>query len=139
MEIDHLGIAVQSLTEALGFYRDVLGLEETGTEHVAAEQVMVAMLPLSTRPESPRVELLEPTEPDSTVARFLAKRGPGLHHVALRVDDLQAAVERMRTAGARVLNEPRQGAGGQTYVFVHPASTHGVLLELIQGSTAKER
>src|SRR3954447_12999216 len=108
MEIDHLGIAVESLQEALGFYRDVLGLEDAGIEHIAAEQVTVAMLPLSARPQSPRVELLQPSENGSTVARFLEKRGPGLHHVALRVDNLQATVDRMKTAGARILNEPRQ-------------------------------
>ena len=72
--------------------------------------------------------------PDSTIARYLEKRGPGLHHVALRVPDLNAAVERLRASGARLLNEPRQGAGGHFYVFVHPASTGGVLLELIQES-----
>jgi methylmalonyl-CoA epimerase len=79
-----------------------------------------------------RIELLEPTEADSVVGRFLEKRGEGLHHVALRVPDLKAAVERLRASGARLLNEPRTGAGGHLYVFVHPASTGGVLLELIQ-------
>jgi len=88
----------------------------------------VAMLPAA---ES-RIELLEPSDSESPIAKFLAKRGPGLHHVALRVPDLRAAVERLRNAGARLLNEPRAGAGGHLYVFVHPASTGGVLLELIQ-------
>ena len=86
------------------------------------------MLPL----EGSRIELLEPLTPDSVIGRFLAKRGPGLHHVAFRVPDLAAAVERLKAAGARVLNEPRTGAGGHLYVFVHPASTGGVLIELIQ-------
>jgi methylmalonyl-CoA epimerase len=80
----------------------------------------------------PRIELLEPVDPDSVIGRFLAKRGEGLHHVALRVPDLYAAVERLRTAGARLLNEPQTGAGGHRYVFVHPSSTGGVLLELIE-------
>jgi methylmalonyl-CoA epimerase len=79
-----------------------------------------------------RIELLEPASPDSSIAKYLEKRGPGLHHVALRVPDLNAAVERLRASGARLLNEPRQGAGGHRYVFIHPASTGGVLLELVQ-------
>ena len=82
-----------------------------------------------------RLELLAPTAPDSPIAKFLEKRGPGLHHVALRVGDLNAAVCRLKANGARLLNEPRTGAGGHIYVFVHPASTGGVLLELIQEST----
>jgi methylmalonyl-CoA epimerase len=98
---------------------------------VAAEKVKVAMLPAG---ES-RIELLEPCAADSPIAKFLEKRGPGLHHVALRVPDLAAAVERLRSAGAKLLNEPRAGAGGHLYVFVHPASTGGVLLELIQESS----
>ncbi len=79
-----------------------------------------------------RIELLEPSDPESTIAKFLNKRGPGLHHIALRVDDLAASVERLKAGGARLLNEPAKGAGGHTYVFVHPASAGGVLLELIQ-------
>jgi methylmalonyl-CoA epimerase len=86
------------------------------------------MLPLG----GSRIELLEASDPDSVIARFIEKRGEGLHHVALKVPDLNAAVERLRAHGARLLNEPRQGAGGHTYVFVHPSSTGGVLLELIQ-------
>jgi len=84
----------------------------------------------------PRLELLEPTEADSVIGRFLEKRGEGLHHVALRVPDLAAAVERLKAGGARFLNEPRRGAGGHEYVFVHPGSTGGVLLELIQDAEA---
>ena len=127
-KIDHLGIAVRSLAEALRFYQDQLGLAATPRETVAQEKVNVAMLPL----EGSRIELLEPTEPDSPVGKFLAKRGEGLHHVALQVPDLNAAVEKLRASGARLLNEPRAGAGGHLYVFVHPASAGGVLLELIQ-------
>ncbi len=127
-KIDHLGIAVKSLDAALRFYEGLLGLGAAARETVATEKVKVAMLPVG----GPRIELLEPTEPDSAVGRFLEKRGEGLHHVALRVPDLAAAVERLKAAGARLINEPRRGAGGHTYVFVHPASTGGVLLELIQ-------
>jgi methylmalonyl-CoA epimerase len=126
--IDHLGIAVHSLDAALKFYEEVLGIGAVQRETVAAEKVNVAMLPVG----GPRLELLEPTEPESAIGRFLEKRGEGLHHVALLVPDLTAAVERLKTAGARLINEPRRGAGGHLYVFVHPASTGGVLLELIQ-------
>jgi LAO/AO transport system kinase len=129
ISIDHLGIVVKSLQEALGFYES-LGLHAASRENVAAEKVLVAMLPAG---ES-RLELLEPSAPDSPIAKFLEKRGPGLHHVALRVPDLNAAVERLRASGARLLNEPRTGAGGHLYVFIHPASTGGVLMELIQES-----
>jgi LAO/AO transport system kinase len=128
MAIDHLGIAVESIERALAFYRDRLGLAVARNETVEAERVRVAMLPLG---ES-RIELLEPVTPDSPIGRFLEKRGPGLHHVTLAVADLSAAVERLRAGGARLLNEPRRGAGGHLYVFVHPASTGGVLLELVE-------
>jgi LAO/AO transport system kinase len=126
--IDHLGIAVKSIEQALGFYERQLGLKVALRETVGQEKVNVAMLPL----EGSRIELLEPTEAESPVGKFLAKHGEGLHHVALKVPDLNAAVERLRAAGAKLLNEPRAGAGGHLYVFVHPASTGGVLLELIQ-------
>ncbi|HUA84773.1 MAG TPA: methylmalonyl-CoA epimerase [Bryobacteraceae bacterium] len=126
--IDHLGIAVRSLDEALKFYRDQLGLDVSLRETVEHEKVKVAMLPLG----EPRIELLEPTQIDSVIGTFLEKRGEGLHHVAIRVPDLNASVERLKSAGARLLNEPRTGAGGHLYVFVHPSSTSGVLLELIQ-------
>ena len=125
--IDHLGIAVKNLNEAVSFYESI-GLEVNHRETVEQEKVHVAMLPAG----DSRIELLEPSSPDSAVAKFLEKRGPGLHHVAVRVPDLLAAVERLRASGARLLNEPRAGAGGHLYVFVHPASTGGVLLELIQ-------
>lgn len=126
--IDHLGIAVRSIERALEFYRDHLGLDVSLRETVAQEKVNVAMLPLG----EPRIELLEPTDPDSVIGKFLEKRGEGLHHVAVRVPDLAASVDRLRAAGAKLLNEPRKGAGGHLYVFVHPSSTGGVLIELIQ-------
>ncbi|HXI38909.1 MAG TPA: methylmalonyl Co-A mutase-associated GTPase MeaB [Bryobacteraceae bacterium] len=126
--IDHLGIAVQSIEAALGFYQGQLGMQLASRETVPHEKVNVAMLPVG----GPRIELLEPTDPDSVVARFLAKRGEGLHHVALRVPDLAVTVARLHAAGARLLNNPQIGAGGHRYVFVHPASTGGVLLELIE-------
>jgi methylmalonyl-CoA epimerase len=128
MKIDHLGIAVKSLDESLMFYRDQLGLDVSLRETVEKENVNVAMLPLG----EPRIELLEPTQPDSVIGKFIEKRGEGLHHIAVRVPDLNASVEKLRASGARLLNEPRAGAGGHLYVFVHPSSTGGVLLELIQ-------
>ena len=127
-KIDHLGIAVRSLDEALAFYTQQLGFDISLRETVAAEKVRVAMLPAG----GPRVELLEATAADSAIAKFIEKRGEGLHHVAFKVANLAEAVERLRASGARLLNEPRIGAGGHQYVFVHPASAGGVLMELIQ-------
>ena len=126
--IDHVGIAVRSLAEALPFYESQLGMVVSSRETVEHEKVHVAMLPAG----DSRIELLEPLNADSTIAKFLEKRGPGLHHVALRVPDLAAVVARLEKAGVRLLGAPRQGAGGHTYVFVHPAGTGGVLWELIQ-------
>jgi GTPase len=127
--IDHLGIAVSSIDAALPLYES-LGLAGAHRETVAREKVHVAML----RAGDSRIELLEASAPDSPIAKFVEKRGPGLHHVALRVPDLAAVVQRLKASGARLLNEPRPGAGGHLYVFVHPASTGGILLELIQES-----
>jgi LAO/AO transport system kinase len=126
--IDHLGIAVRSLTDALPFYESWLGLTVASRETVEHEKVKVAMIPAG---ES-RIELLEPLDAGSTIAKFLDKRGPGLHHVALRVPDLQGTIRRLESAGVRLLGAPQRGAGGHLYVFVHPASTGGVLWELIQ-------
>jgi methylmalonyl-CoA epimerase len=127
-KIDHLGIAVRSLDAALAFYEKQLGFSAGHRETVEQEKVTVAMLPAG---ES-RIELLEATEPDSVIAKFIDKRGEGLHHVAIKVPDLASAVARLKSGGARLLNEPQRGAGGHLYVFVHPSSTGGVLLELIQ-------
>jgi methylmalonyl-CoA epimerase len=128
MRIDHLGIAVSSIEKTLTFYEQQLGLTVSLRETVEHEKVNVAMLPTG----DSRIELLEPTGPDSVIARFIEKRGEGLHHVALKVADLDSAVKRLKTSGAKLLNDPRPGAGGHLYVFVHPSSTGGVLLELIQ-------
>jgi len=126
--IDHLGIAVRSIDAALAFYEEQLGFAAGARETVDREKVNVVMLPAG----GPRIELLEATGPDSVIAKFIDKRGEGLHHVALKVPDLAATVGRLKARGARLLNEPRAGAGGHLYVFVHPSSTGGVLLELIQ-------
>jgi methylmalonyl-CoA epimerase len=122
-----LGIAVHSLDQSLPFYQG-LGLQTPTRETVPQEKVNVAMLATG---ES-RIELLEATGPDSVIAKFIDKRGEGVHHVAIRVPDLTATAAHLRANGARVMNEPRQGAGGHLYVFIHPSSTGGVLLELIQ-------
>ena len=127
-EIDHLGIAVKSLAQAKTFYQN-LGMQVMPEETVAQEKVRLAMVPLG---ES-RIELLEPLSDDSPIAYFLAKRGEGLHHVSLRVDNLQSTVESLKKSGVRLINEQIQvGAGGHLYVFVHPASAGGVLLELCE-------
>ncbi|HEX4321616.1 MAG TPA: methylmalonyl Co-A mutase-associated GTPase MeaB [Acidobacteriaceae bacterium] len=126
--LDHLGIAVRSIADSLRLY-EALGAVVSGVEEVAHERVRVAMIAMG---ES-RIELLEATEADSAVGRFVAKRGEGLHHVALRVPDLTAAVERMKEMGVRLVSETIQvGAGGHRYVFVHPQSANGVLLELVE-------
>ncbi len=127
-QIDHLGIAVKSLSEAKKFY-EKLGLQVMPEETVETEKVRVAMVPVG---ES-RIELLEPTSPESAIARFLAKRGEGLHHVALYVTDLVGTVERLKADGTRLISdEIKIGAGGHMYVFVHPSSAGGVLLELVE-------
>jgi methylmalonyl-CoA epimerase len=127
--IDHLGIAVKSLTAAKAIY-EKLGLTVSPEETVEHEQVRVVMVPVG---ES-RLELLEATSEDSTIAEFIAKRGEGLHHVCLRVPDLATAVARLKKDGVRLVSdEIKSGAGGHKYVFVHPASAGGVLLELVEG------
>jgi LAO/AO transport system kinase len=126
--IDHLGIAVRSLDEALPFYIEHLALSVLGRETVEHEKVKVAMLPAG----DSRIELLEALDPTSTIAKFIEKRGPGLHHIAMRVPDLNAIVQRLESGGITLLGKPRRGAGGHLYVFVHPANAGGVLWELIQ-------
>lgn len=129
MKIEHIGIATRGLDEALEFWRGALGLELEATEEVAEQRVRVAMLPIG---ES-HVELLEPTDADSPVAKFLEKRGPGIHHIAVHVDDILATLESLKKRGMRLIDEkPRIGAGGCLVAFVHPSSAQGVLLELVQ-------
>jgi methylmalonyl-CoA/ethylmalonyl-CoA epimerase len=126
--IDHLGIAVKSIAAARGLYES-LGMRVISEETVPHEQVKVAMIPVG---ES-RIELLEATASDSPVGRFIAKRGEGIHHIALQVPDLSAAVEHLKKQGTRLISdEIKVGAGGHLYVFIHPASTGGVLIELCE-------
>ena len=130
--IDHLGIAVHAIAEARGLYES-LGFRVVHEETVAHEQVRTAMIPAG---ES-RIELLEPTEADSPVGRFLAKHGPGLHHIAVRVENISEAMETLKAQGARLVSEDIQtGAGGHLYFFVHPSSADGVLMEICQDAVA---
>jgi methylmalonyl-CoA/ethylmalonyl-CoA epimerase len=129
MKIDHLGIAVSSISNAVAFYRDALGLELSGTETVEDQGVRVALLAVG---ES-RIELLEPVSEETPVGRFLAKRGEGLHHICYEVDDLQSKLDELKLRGTRVLEGyPRRGAEGKLVAFLHPASAHGVLVELVE-------
>jgi methylmalonyl-CoA/ethylmalonyl-CoA epimerase len=127
--LDHIGIAVKDLSAALAFYRDALGLEVEPAEEVASQAVRAHFVPVG---ES-KLELLEATAPDSPIAKYIEKRGPGIHHITLRVDDIHAALAELRARGARLVdNEPRRGAEGALVAFIHPSSAHGVLVELKQ-------
>jgi len=129
MKIDHIGIATGGIAEVANFYREALGLKVEEIEEVAEQKVRVAMLPIG---ES-RIELLEPTTDDSPISKFLAKRGPGIHHVAIQVENIRESLRKMKEEGARLIDEePRKGAGGCLVAFVHPSSTGGVLVELVE-------
>jgi methylmalonyl-CoA/ethylmalonyl-CoA epimerase len=129
MKIDHLGIATKSIDEALKFWQDSLGLENVHTEIVTEQKVRVAMLPIG----ETKIELLEPTSEDSTVAKFIEKRGQGIHHIAIEVENIEVSLAKLKENGAKLIDEtPRIGAEGCLIAFVHPQSTNGVLLELIQ-------
>ena len=127
--IDHIGIAVKSIDDALKFWETGLGIKCTGVEEVAEQKVKTAFLPL----KDSEVELLEPTGDDSPVAKFIEKKGEGIHHLAIRVDDLEKALAELKEQGVRLIDErPRKGAGGAMIAFIHPSATGGVLLELSQ-------
>jgi methylmalonyl-CoA epimerase len=127
--LDHIGIAVKDLGAALAFYRDALGLEIEAPEDVASQRVRAHFIPVG----DSKLELLEPTSPESTIAKYVEKRGPGLHHITLRVDDIAAAMAQLKARGARLIDEqPRPGAEGALIAFVHPTAAHGVLVELKQ-------
>jgi methylmalonyl-CoA/ethylmalonyl-CoA epimerase len=127
--LDHIGIAVADLDAALRFYRDALGLDVEAPEEVASQRVRAHFIPAG----DTALELLEATTPDSPIAKYLEKRGPGLHHITLRVEDIDAAIAQLKARGVRLIDErPREGAHGSRVAFIHPASTHGVLVELKQ-------
>jgi methylmalonyl-CoA epimerase len=129
--IDHVAVVVASLDAALAFYRDILGIRPSRVVDFPREGVKIAFLPLG-GPSGSEIELLEPTDPDTGVARFLQKRGEGMHHICLEVPDIEKALDELRAAGAELLDEsPRPTAEGRG-IFLHPKGTHGVLLELVQ-------
>jgi methylmalonyl-CoA/ethylmalonyl-CoA epimerase len=129
--LDHIGIAVADLAAALAFYRDALGLEIDGVEDVPSQRVRAHFI----RVGEPSLELLEATAPDSPIAKHVATRGPGIHHITLRVDDIRAVLERLKARGTRLVDqEPRPGADGALIAFIHPSAAHGVLVELKQSA-----
>ncbi|MBP7892610.1 MAG: methylmalonyl-CoA epimerase [Firmicutes bacterium] len=128
-KVDHIGVAVSNLEEALKIYTDVLGLKLHGAEVVEQQKVRVAFMPVG----DTEIELLESTDPEGPIAKFIEKRGEGIQHIAFRVDDLEEALEQMRQKGVRLIDEkPRYGAGGARIAFLHPKSTGGVLVELCE-------
>ena len=127
--INHVAVVVDDMEKALAFWRDALGMELHELRDVPAEKSQVAFLPLS----GSEVELVKPTTDDSGIARYLARRGPGMHHICLEVDDIDGMMSELKSKGIRLINEePRQAADGKKYAFIHPESTAGVLVELYQ-------
>jgi len=132
--LDHIGNAVANLGDALSFYRDALGLEIQTPEEVPYQRVRVHFIPVG----DSSLELLEATDDRSPIAKYTAKRGPGLHHITLRVDDLAAALAQLKKRGVRLIDEaPRPGAHGSLVAFIHPSSAHGVLVELMQPAVSE--
>lgn len=127
--IDHIGIAVTNMQESLSFWETSLGIEPHGIQEVPEQKLRTAFLPV----DGTEIELLESTSADSSVAKFIEKHGEGLHHIAIRVDDIEAALAELKAKGIQLIDEtPRNGAGGARIAFVHPKATHGVLLELCE-------
>jgi methylmalonyl-CoA/ethylmalonyl-CoA epimerase len=128
LKIDHIGIAVKNLAESAKLY-EMLGIQSTGTEEVAEQKVKVSFFPVG----DSEIELLESTSPDGPIARYIEKNGEGLQHLALRVDNIEAALAELKAKGVRLIDEkPRYGAGGAKIAFVHPKATGGILLELTE-------
>jgi methylmalonyl-CoA/ethylmalonyl-CoA epimerase len=135
MKIDHLGIAVRSISDSLAFYREALGLELLASETVEDQGVTVALLPVG----EARIELLEPISGETPVGRFIARRGEGLHHICYEVEDLASKIDDLRSRGVRLLDGyPRRGAEGKLVAFLHPASANGVLVELVEKARTHE-
>lgn len=127
--IDHIGIAVQDLEAALAPYVEGLGMEVDHVEEVPTERVRIAMLPIG----ETKLELLEPQDPESAIAKFIERKGQGIHHIAIAVDDVEASLESLKAAGVRLIDEqPRPGAGGTRVAFAHPRGFNGVLVELVE-------
>ena len=131
MEIDHIAIAVGSMADALSTFERLYGITPDHTEEIASDKITEAMLPIG----NTYLQLLEPTDAESTVAKFIEKRGQGLHHIAIRVDDIEATLAHLKSEGAELLDqEPRIGGGGHRVAFVHPKTTNGILIELVEHS-----
>ncbi|RLA91997.1 MAG: methylmalonyl-CoA epimerase [Deltaproteobacteria bacterium] len=129
MKVDHIGIAVKSIKDALKFYSDILGLKLTGEEVISEQKVKTAFLPIG----DTEVELLESTEPDGPVAKFIERKGEGIQHIAFKVNDIEAALKELEEKGIRLIDrEPRIGAGNKKIAFLHPKDTFGVLVELCE-------
>lgn len=129
VKIDHLGIAVNSIDDGKNFFSDILGLEFEGTETVQEQKVTTAFFPVG----DSEVELLESTAPDGPVAKYIEKKGEGIQHIAFRVENIEEALSELKEKGVRLIDEtPRNGAGGAKIAFLHPKSTHGVLVELCE-------
>ena len=128
-QINHVAVVVDDMDKALSFWRDALGMELHELRNVPAEKSQVAFLPL----HGSEVELVQPTSADSGIAKYLAKRGPGMHHICLEVDDIEGTISQLTSKGVRLINDtPRAAADGKKYAFIHPESTSGVLVELYQ-------
>ena len=128
-KIDHIGVAVQSIEKALSLFRDVLGMEVGGAEEVTTQKVRVTFLPVG----DTRFELIEPTQEDSNVAKYIANKGEGIHHIALEVSNIQETLDQLKQEGVRLINEePVPGAHNTRIAFIHPKGTHGMLLELVE-------
>ena len=129
LDVDHIAIAVSSMDEALATFERLYGITADHTEDIASDKVAEAMLPIG----NTYLQLLQPTDPESTVAKFIEKRGQGLHHIAIRVDDIEATLAHLKREGAELLDEePRIGGGGHRVAFVHPKTTNGILIELVE-------
>ena len=128
-KINHIAVLVENIDVSLKFWQDSLGIEPTKITEIPHEQARIAFLPLG----DSEIELVQPTSQDSGLSRFMEKRGPGIHHLCLEVDDLPAMLQKLKSNGVQLINEePRMGEDGKLYAFVHPKSTNGVLLELYQ-------
>ena len=129
LSVDHISLATRSIDESIKFYTEILGLELVGTEEVAEQKVRTSFLPVG----ETEIEILESTAPDGPIAKYIDKKGEGIQHIALRVDDLEAALEELKGKGVRLIDEtPQRGAGGRKIAFIHPKATNGILLELCQ-------
>jgi len=129
LKVDHIGIAVKSISEALKLYEEVLGIKCEGVEEVSEQKVKTAFLPIG----DTEIELLESTSPDGPVAKFIEKRGEGIHHIAFRVENIEEALRELKEKGIALIDEkPRKGAGGARIAFLHPKSTSGVLIEICE-------